>query len=62
MSVAKSVNGYLINKTNDGQWSIDSAAGEKIAGPFPTEAMAIEVATVLELEHPEPKRRGKEKN
>jgi hypothetical protein len=62
MSVAKSVNGYLINKTNDGQWSIDSAAGEKIAGPFPTEAMAIEVATVLELEHPEPKRRGNEKN
>ncbi|WP_433770996.1 hypothetical protein [Pseudomonas putida] len=62
MSVAKIVNGYLINKTNDGQWSIDSAAGEKIAGPFPTEAMAIEVATVLELEHPEPKRRGKEKN
>jgi hypothetical protein len=62
MSAAKSVNGYLINKAKDGQWSIDSANGEKIAGPFPTEAMAVEVASVLELEHPEPKRRGKEKN
>ncbi|NUT76757.1 hypothetical protein HNO86_17060 [Pseudomonas sp. C1C7] len=62
MSAAKIVNGYLINKTNDGQWSINSAAGEKIAGPFPTEAMAVEVAAVLELEHPEPKKRGKDKN
>lgn len=62
MSAVKSVNGYLINKAKDGQWQIDSAAGETIAGPFPTEAMAIEVATVLELEHPEPKRRGKDKN
>lgn len=61
MSAAKSVNGYLINKKKDGQWSIDSAAGEPIAGPFPTEAMAIEVASVLELEHPEPKRRSKDK-
>ncbi|MEJ5061096.1 MULTISPECIES: hypothetical protein [unclassified Pseudomonas] len=61
MSEAKSVNGYLINKAKDGQWSIFSAAGENVAGPFPTEAMAIEVAAVLELEHPQPKRRGKEK-
>ncbi|MBV4518705.1 hypothetical protein KVG88_01415 [Pseudomonas sp. SWRI74] len=62
MSAAKSVNGYLINKAKDGQWWVDSASGENIAGPFPTEAMAVEVASVLQLEHPEPKRRGKDKN
>ena len=62
MSAAKSVNGFLINKAQDGQWWVGSVAGENIAGPFPTEAMAIEVASVLELEHPDPKRRGKDKN
>jgi len=61
MSVAKSVNGYLINKAKDGQWWVDSANGERIAGPFPTEALAIEVASVLELEHPTVQRRGKDK-
>ena len=62
MSAAKSVNGFLINKAMDGQWWVGTVAGENIAGPFPTEAMAIEVASVLELEHPDPKRRGKDKN
>ncbi|MNG15462.1 hypothetical protein D3C84_992940 [compost metagenome] len=62
MSAEKSVNGYLINKAKDGQWWVDSVGGENIAGPFPSEAMAIEVASVLQLEHPEPKRRGKDKN
>ncbi|MNL02561.1 hypothetical protein D3C87_1230710 [compost metagenome] len=62
MSAAKSVNGYLINKAKDGQWWVDSVGGENIAGPFPSEAMAVEVASVLQLEHPEPKRRGKDKN
>ncbi|MHC8286733.1 hypothetical protein ACYZUD_07830 [Pseudomonas sp. XS1P51] len=61
MSVAKSVNGYLINQAKDGQWWVDSVGGENIAGPFPTEAMAIEVASVLQLEHPTTKRRGKDK-
>ncbi|WP_223547986.1 hypothetical protein [Pseudomonas sp. A-B-19] len=62
MSEAKSVNGFLISQVKDGQWWVASAAGENIAGPFPTEALAIEVASVLELEHPEPKRRSKDKN
>lgn len=62
MSVAKSVNGYLINQAKDGQWWVDSVGGENIAGPFPTEAQAIEVASVLQLEHPTVKRRGKDKN
>jgi hypothetical protein len=61
MSEAKSVNGYLINKAKDGQWWVAGATGENIAGPFPAEAMAIEVASVLQLEHPAPKRRGKDK-
>jgi hypothetical protein len=62
MSAAKSVNGYLINQAKDGQWWVDSVAGENIAGPFPTEALAIEVASVLQDQHPAPKRRGKDKN
>ena len=62
MSEAKSVNGFLINQAKDGQWWVDSAGGENIAGPFPTEASAIEVASVLELEHPAPKRRSKDKS
>lgn len=62
MSVAKSVNGFLINQAKDGQWWVDSVGGENIAGPFPTETLAIEVASVLELEHPAPKRRGKDKS
>ncbi len=62
MSEAKSVNGFLINQVKDGQWWVASVAGENIAGPFPSDALAIEVASVLELEHPEPKRRVKDKN
>ncbi|MHC8320106.1 hypothetical protein ACYZT4_05320 [Pseudomonas sp. GB2N2] len=62
MSEAKSVNGFLINQAKDGQWWVDGVSGENIAGPFPTEASAIEVASVLELEHPAPKRRGKDKS
>ena len=62
MSEAKSVNGFLINQVKDGQWWVASVAGENIAGPFPSESLAIEVASVLELEHPEPKRRGKDKS
>ncbi|CAI8848618.1 MULTISPECIES: hypothetical protein [unclassified Pseudomonas] len=62
MSEAKSVNGFLINQVKDGQWWVASVTGENIAGPFPSEALAIEVASVLELEHPEPKRRVKDKN
>jgi hypothetical protein len=62
MSAVKSVNGFLINQEKDRQWWVASAAGENIAGPFPSEALATEVASVLELEHPEPKRRGKDKS
>ena len=62
MSEAKSVNGFLIKQAEDGQWWIHNfGGGEIITGPFPTEASAIEVASVLQLEHPPVKRRGKDK-
>ncbi|AMB84665.1 hypothetical protein AWM79_04830 [Pseudomonas agarici] len=48
MSTAKKVNGYLINPAKDGQWWVASVDGENIAGPFSTEALAIEVATVFQ--------------
>jgi|GEM_PF-434070 len=48
MSQEKSVNGYLIKKLQDGQWWACAADGEAIAGPFATEAAAIEVAAVLQ--------------
>ncbi|WP_297840228.1 hypothetical protein [Pseudomonas sp.] len=48
MSEAKSVNGYLINKLKDGLWWVSDASAEAIAGPFTTEAAAIEVAAVLQ--------------
>jgi len=62
MSEAKSVNGFLIKQAEDGQWWIyNFGGGEIITGPFSTEASAIEVASVLQLEHPTVKRRGKDK-
>lgn len=62
MSEAKSVNGFLVNKAKDGQWWVTGVGTENTVGPFPSEAMAIEVASVLQLEHPAPKRRGKDKS
>lgn len=47
MSEEKSVNGYLISQ-QDGQWWMVGFDNEKVAGPFPTESAAIEVATVFE--------------
>jgi len=58
MSAVKSVNGYLIVQAKDGQWWVNSASDEKIAGPFPAEALATEVASVLQDQPPAPKRRG----
>ncbi|NVZ99588.1 hypothetical protein [Pseudomonas gingeri] len=59
MSAAKSVNGYLINQAKDGQWWVAGVDGENIAGPFPTEALAIEVASVFQdTPAPAAKRRG----
>jgi hypothetical protein len=48
MSEPKSINGYLINKLQDGQWWVSDASGEAIAGPFASEGSAIEVAAVLQ--------------
>lgn len=62
MSEAKIVNGYEIKQVKPGEWRVAGANGEDVgAGAFPTEAMAIEVASVLELEHASTGRRGKDK-
>ncbi|MDI1331424.1 MULTISPECIES: hypothetical protein [Pseudomonas] len=59
MTVAKIINGYTVDKGKDGQWRITAANGEDVSGPLPSEAMAIEVASVFDYTHPAPKRRGK---
>jgi len=56
MSAAKKVNGYLITQAKDSQWWLTGGDGEPVAGPFPTEALAIEVASVFE-DTPAPARR-----
>ena len=48
MSDVKTINGYLINKLQDGQWWVCAANAEAIAGPFASESAAIEVAAVLQ--------------
>lgn len=59
MSAAKNVNGYLINQAKDGQWWLTGINGEAVAGPFPSEALAIEVASVFEdTPAPAARRRG----
>lgn len=62
MSAAKIINGYTVAKSKDGQWHITAANGEDVSGPLPTEAMAIEVAAVLDYTPPAPKRRGKDQD
>jgi hypothetical protein len=59
MTVAKIINGYTVDKGKDGQWHITATNGEDVSGPLPSEAMAIEVASVLDYTPPAPKRRGK---
>ncbi len=48
MTVAKIINGYTVDKGKDGQWHITAANGEDVSGPLPSEAMAVEVASVLD--------------
>ncbi|SDT24709.1 hypothetical protein NLK61_00420 [Pseudomonas fuscovaginae UPB0736] len=60
MSAAKKVNGYLITQAADGQWWVAGDDGEQIAGPFATEALASEVASVFE-DTPAPSAKRREK-
>ncbi|MDH0744900.1 hypothetical protein N5D61_00870 [Pseudomonas sp. GD03842] len=48
MSQSNVVNGYQIQKLQDGQWWLVGHDGEAVAGPLPSEAMAREVAAVFE--------------
>lgn len=60
MSDVKTINGYLINKLQDGQWWVCAANAEAIAGPFDSESAAIEVAAVLQ-DQPKAARRRSDK-
>ncbi|MFP3516982.1 hypothetical protein SB766_12375 [Pseudomonas sp. SIMBA_077] len=48
MSAIKSVNGYLIKNVSPNEWWMVDPSGEKVAGPFPSEKAAVEVAEVFE--------------
>ncbi len=61
MSEVKSVNGYLIKKLSDGQWWLVGHDQEAVAGPFASEASAIEVASVFE-DTPAPRSRADRKS
>lgn len=61
MSDAKTVNGYVIKKLSDDQWWVCGIGDEAVAGPFPTESLAVEVAAVFE-DTPAPRRRSDPKN
>jgi hypothetical protein len=60
MADVKTVNGYLINKLQDGQWWVCASNAEAIAGPFASESAAVEVAAVLQ-DQPKAARRRSEK-
>jgi hypothetical protein len=62
MSLAKTVNGYLIQKCQDGQWWACSADGEAVAGPFTDEGAAAEVAAVLQDQPKAARRRSTSKS
>lgn len=57
MSEVKNVNGYLIKKLQDGQWWLVGHDEEAVAGPFPSESTAIEVAAVFQ-DTPTARRKG----
>jgi len=61
MSEVKSVNGYQIKKLQDGQWWLVGHDEETVAGPFGSEASAIEVASVFQ-DTPAPRRRAEKKS
>nr|WP_314581255.1 hypothetical protein [uncultured Pseudomonas sp.] len=61
MSEVKSVNGYQIKKLQDAQWWLVGLDEEAVAGPFASEASAIEVASVFQ-DTPAPRRRADKKS
>jgi hypothetical protein len=61
MAEVKNVNGYLIKKLQDGQWWLVGHDNEAVAGPFPSEGSAVEVAGVFE-DTPAPRRKADKKD
>lgn len=61
MSATKHVNGYLIKNVSSKEWWMVAPSGEHVAGPFPSEKSAVEVAEVFEdLAGPAPRGRSKD--
>ncbi|MFK3795886.1 MULTISPECIES: hypothetical protein [unclassified Pseudomonas] len=61
MAEVKVVNGYQIKKLQDGQWWLVGHDSEAVAGPFPSESLACEVAAVFE-DTPAPRGRSDKKS
>ena len=59
MSDVKKVNGYLIKQLQTDAWWVLDSTDEPIAGPFGSEAAAIEVASVLQDQPSAPVRKRK---
>lgn len=62
MSAEKTVNGYAIKEISAGKWWVVATSGEQVAGPFPTEKLACDVAEVFEDTPPPPPRRGEKRD
>ncbi|MBK5512247.1 hypothetical protein JFT91_17375 [Pseudomonas sp. TH08] len=61
MAVVKIINRYEIRK-KDGKWTVTTTNGEHMAGPFDSEQMATDVASVFTDTPASPKRRGKDQD
>lgn len=53
MSATQNINGFMIKNVSQGEWWIIDASDTRVAGPFPSELMAIEVASVF-VDQPAP--------
>jgi hypothetical protein len=61
MAAVKIINGYVIDK-KDGKWNLTTTNGEHIAGPFVSEQLATDVASVFTDTPASSKRRGKDQD
>ncbi|WP_300720033.1 hypothetical protein [Pseudomonas sp.] len=61
MLATQNTHGFLIKKVSPDEWWIIDATDTRLAGPFPTELMATEVASVLVDQPAPPARRRNSK-
>ena len=62
MSATISVNGYEIKPNEKGDWCVFNASGENVAGPFDSQQVATEVASVFQDQPAPPARRRNKSN